>query len=368
MDCIGQLYCLIPEKYGGKICPPCVKIGKHKNMNRKRIQVYGSNAKFLRVIAINNCDVVERELITEFKKKFKVVMGLEFFDADPVEAVKLFDKITGKYELVIEKDMKTEKESKDTIIKICELGELEYYKWCCRKYCHRECAYNHFLDYCEKNGVVSCPDCKKSYVSGDILVANRSDKITRDVHQDIKKCQYLLVDTVSPQSVLEVGMAVANQKKILIVPDDSIFFDEDTPTHGILPPIDYRIWWTIYKYNYKLTEDEASILFTNLALYHKFYDYESYQKACWVYEMAMYKYYEIPIREVFEKRNLKKILLVPEQHDISEELMEACISGDLEKLKTIASFGIDLSPFDELIREIVYYGGKTEILQILNLM
>jgi hypothetical protein len=78
------------------------KIGKTKvknpDNNISRLMSYGKGTEFIYLNQCKNCDILEKEIIEEFNKKFnKHSYGNEYFVGDKYEMTELLSNLTSKH-------------------------------------------------------------------------------------------------------------------------------------------------------------------------------------------------------------------------------------------------------------------------------
>jgi len=86
----GQVYLIQPEVLIGT---NRFKIGLSKESNLKRLKSYGKGTRLIRIYECNNPKIVEKQLIKNFKEKFELIKGNEFFLGNEIEMIELFEKI-----------------------------------------------------------------------------------------------------------------------------------------------------------------------------------------------------------------------------------------------------------------------------------
>jgi hypothetical protein len=84
------------------------KIGKTKlkslELNISRLTSYGKGSELVYISQCNNCDILEREVIEEFNKKFnKHTFGTEYFIGNKYEMMKIIgDLVFKSYQVIFE--------------------------------------------------------------------------------------------------------------------------------------------------------------------------------------------------------------------------------------------------------------------------
>ncbi len=85
---------LLHEKNFMDLNEKVYKIGKTRQPNIKRFKQYPIGSKLLFYIECYDCDIMEKELILEFNKTFKLYKGNEYFEGDHYEMINIiFNKI-----------------------------------------------------------------------------------------------------------------------------------------------------------------------------------------------------------------------------------------------------------------------------------
>lgn len=86
---------LLQEREFIKSNEPIFKVGKTKQENLKRIQNYPNGTKLICQFSCENCDILERKIIENFKNKYELQkdIGNEYFKGDSTEMMKDIFKI-----------------------------------------------------------------------------------------------------------------------------------------------------------------------------------------------------------------------------------------------------------------------------------
>ena len=127
----GIVYLVQPEEFIGT---NIFKIGRSKDSsaNLNRIKSYGKGSSCISINQRNNTIELEKKIIEEFNKNFKLVKGREYFEGDKEEINKLFLYIVSTYTYK-ENDTDTKNESKSEIegkieSEVSENKNIENYK------------------------------------------------------------------------------------------------------------------------------------------------------------------------------------------------------------------------------------------------
>ncbi len=112
---MGILYFVQPQEL---ISTNRYKIGRSSKNDLSRLRSYHKGARNLAVFDCLNENIVESILIQEFKKKYKIISGNEYFEIkDENEALKLFIEIFLKYR----KDVEIKQEEKSYIEEVVDI-------------------------------------------------------------------------------------------------------------------------------------------------------------------------------------------------------------------------------------------------------
>lgn len=103
---MGIVYLIQPEEFKDL---NIFKLGISKKDNCQRLYQYGSGVKIISVKQVSNPLLIEKELKKNFRDKFTIYQGYEYFEGDQKEMEELFDKIV--FELKDEDE--EEEEQKD---------------------------------------------------------------------------------------------------------------------------------------------------------------------------------------------------------------------------------------------------------------
>ena len=89
---------LLREREFVRLKEKTYKVGKTKQQPNKRFQGYPKGSEILLVIAVQNCDTCETQILNEMKKKFtqKKDYGVEYFNGDHRDMVKIILRIAGR--------------------------------------------------------------------------------------------------------------------------------------------------------------------------------------------------------------------------------------------------------------------------------
>jgi len=82
------------------------KIGCSTKNNTKRIKSYGSNTILLLKYDTNNPEQVETELIKEFKSRFTLYQGKEYFEGNIDTMIECFNNVINKFKNTVSKEAK----------------------------------------------------------------------------------------------------------------------------------------------------------------------------------------------------------------------------------------------------------------------
>ncbi len=390
---IRQTYLLVPEKHkderkGNNIV---IKLGIHKDSSLQRVKSYGGGSQILKIDAVNDCLLVERELKAKFRAKFEQYGNTnEYFWCSINEALETYNKVL--------QDFQYTKEEK--VVLLCSEPLKKPYIFCCKMYCHKSCYFIHLLkSISRKYGQyhIFCPDCYKQYELKTLFVAQKMNKFegelefshrTLDTRKEkLKKLLYLyetqkldndydydylyqekgynveeFKEYIMPEiphninfyddylflkthilsgpvreggmygchggvwicgtdkkptmmseyrmligraqyfilvindkydcfgSLVELGIAVASGKRIIIIFDDKLEFNGDLIVDNL--EYLYKEFWYIWTYNNILREDEAYLLLLFPVIRDKFLDYEQYRFAMKYYSDIMVKHIE----------------------------------------------------------------------------
>lgn len=81
----GYIY-MLQEREFVKTGEPVYKIGKTKNISQ-RMGKYPKNSLIILVLQVKNSDRFEVQLLNRFRRKFKLVLGREYFEGDRQEMI-----------------------------------------------------------------------------------------------------------------------------------------------------------------------------------------------------------------------------------------------------------------------------------------
>lgn len=178
-----QVYLLTPDEYNGL---NVVKIGMHRGNTLIRVNSYGKNTKIYLIKTVYNSKIVEKEIIKQFKMRFKIYKGREYFECDINESINLFDRIVNKLN--------------KHFVKKCNL-DPEYYKFHCKIYCHKNCYLKELINKNndENNIFIYCVDCEnkwkkrkvfyaKTFIKNTIFDKNKLDTIETEILVKNNKC------------------------------------------------------------------------------------------------------------------------------------------------------------------------------------
>jgi hypothetical protein len=94
-----QVYCIIPGEYAHlqRGHQRVIKVGRHMYEWLQRIKTYKDKSKILCVKYVNDERTTERILLDNFKSRYEIYTGHEYFWCEPIQALNLFDKITASH-------------------------------------------------------------------------------------------------------------------------------------------------------------------------------------------------------------------------------------------------------------------------------
>lgn len=171
-----QVYLITPGEYEGL---NIVKVGMHKGNTNLRINSYGRKTKIHSIRSVVDCKFLEKEIIKNFKKKFKIYKGREYFEAEIDKCIDLFDKIVNDLNY-------------NNFIKKCNIDPI-YYKFHCKTYCHKSCYFKELININqnENNLFIKCVNCDIKWKKKKVFYAKKINSITKFIEKEVDK-KYIL--------------------------------------------------------------------------------------------------------------------------------------------------------------------------------
>lgn len=213
---MDQIYLITPEIY---IEHNIVKIGKHKGNTMKKINEYGENTKIHSIKSVYDSKLIEKELIKQFKNKFKIYKGHEYFEGHIEECIELFDMIVNEIN------------NNNNFIKRCTLNP-EYYRFHCKTYCHKKCCLKDLININndEKELFIKCVNCSLRWKKKKVFYAKNNKNIINYIYNNIDKENK--INSMESEIFIKNNICYISENKIII---------EGYNIHDLLSPMFIKI-------------------------------------------------------------------------------------------------------------------------------